>query len=329
MSHLTIYKIVRTMHEFSPSFDLFHRIIMLAAIVVLSVACESFTSFSEGEIARVDGETITADDLSRRFWRGPTDVRQRSLKKGGRHYLLDIVIGEHLLEREARRRKLAPDFSGIKGHHEKLMKRFLREEFDSKLRIADISEEEVRAEYGRMRRELTEPFRREIHIYQTKTRDEADELLTRARAALESENDTVEVEDLFNELDMDEDGISPIKGQYGREGAETYFGEEIAQAIFAVDVDEGYWPELIKREQTWNVVLAISELQPPPVPSFEKIGRQARQRVHDRRREKLLNRFVDSFRGSHEVVIHEDAMELVPWYVEPPPRPAVDTAAPQ
>lgn len=295
-----------------------------AVTLVLAMICSASAGCPEpgpspGEVARVDREAITADDLCARFLQGPVEVRRRALSKGGRHYLLDLMIDETLLHREAERQKLAPAFLDIHEVHRQLMRRFLDAEFEPTVRASDISEEAVRAEYERSGEMLAGSEQRRIETVAVPTRERGMEVIADVRRALAGGDETT-IQRALHPAGADYRGGQA--GTFDRDGAETYLGADAARAAFALEGTSGVYPEPVRYQDRWAVVTVRIVLPGSPPPPFEQVEAQLRQRLLDERREVLLDRFVEGFRQHHRVVVDQEVSALVPWI---PPEPTPDT----
>lgn len=287
--------------------------LLIFAVALAVSACEPYPALSAGEIARVDDHTITRDNLQQRFWQGPIEIRQRALKRGGRHFLLDLVIDEHLLQREAERLELAPSFSLVHPFHEKLMRQFLQAEFDPQLRPSDVTMAQLDAEYERMLPELETPPRRSFMVLQAETEAHAAEIRQRAELAL-GENGEEGLLELFHE--QEGAGLIPQKGLFEQGHAETYLGKAITDSAFSLTMETPISQKNLPYQGKLAVVVLLAELDPPPLPSLQKIERQVRGRVYQRLREAALNEFVETFRDEHDVRIRENNLDLIPWVPE-------------
>jgi hypothetical protein len=260
-------------------------------------------------VARIDDQFVTADDLRDRFQRGPVEVRLRSMRKRGRHYLLDLVIDETLLEREARRRELVPCFTDIHEAHRPLMERFLAAEFEPTFTPDDVPEAEVLAEYQRIRNQLAEPPRRKVHVVATESAEEARELIGAIGTAMDRN-----VEPEVYRLLTPPDPLSGASqsGLFDRGTAETYLGVEVAEAAFNLD-GPGVHPEPVPYHEGWAAVVVRLVAPASPPPPYEQVEPQMRSRTYDSLRNHRLDSFVESFLENHRVRVNYDAMSLIPW----------------
>lgn len=293
-------------------------LVYIAALVIMACSQERPVEPPPGAVALVDGCVITADDLRQRFARGPVDVRRRAMQKGGRHHLLDLVIDEALLYREARRRKLSPRFTDIYPFHRTLMQRFLAAEFEPSFTPDDVPEEVVLLEYEGSRQELSQPARRKVRVVAVGTAGEARSTIRDASAAL-ARGDEPELYRLLHPETPE--AAASQSGLFDREGAETYLGPEVAEAVFAVEEPPGVFPEPVPYHQGWAVVAVFERVPSAPPPTFEEAEPQLRRRLYDELRDERLDLFVEEFRGRHAVTIDHEAMELVPWTAPEPGEP--------
>jgi hypothetical protein len=267
----------------------------------------------------VDDESIVVEDLRARFIQGPIEVRRRAMDRGGRHYLVNLVIDELLLEREAERRRIHPAFGVMHTAHRQWMDRFLRAEFEPTISPEGIPMEDVRAEYERLRPGLGDPEIRRIEVVAAPTRERATEILGDVRRALATGDEVLISRALHP---ADEDCRGGQSGELDRTSAEASLGAEAATAAFSIPNINSVYPEPVRYMGRWGVVAIRMVIPPSPPPPFEQVEPQLRQRVYEERRDQMLDRFVDSFREHHRVFIDRTAIDVVPWS---PPEPAVET----
>lgn len=317
----------------------------LAVLLVASCSRPPQQPPEPGVVALVDGHPITARDLNRAFWHGPDHVRRKALQPGGRHFLLDHVIGDYLILREARRRKIGPTSSQIYEFHDGLMKEFLGEVFEPTVSPADVPEEEVRAEYERVRPTLAAPETVRIELAYFAERERAEEMTKRALAAQRDRND--EELDLVMRVETEPwpEGKAhiPSRGIFTREEANQYYGEELAEIAFSKVPPEIVHTEPLPLLGGWVVLVVPLHHPGEPPPPFEEVAEGVRDQAFMAFRERALNDFVKTFRSEHEVVVNQENMDLVNWVVElpeppaeligpstetPPPPPGAGTASP-
>lgn len=288
-----------------------HQIGLVITIsAVFLVFCSQATEAPEpGVVAVIDGSRISADDLRERFWSGSQDERQASLRPGGRHFLLDALIADRLVAQEALRRKLAPQYSFIEPFHMKLMKRFLDAEFEPNQSPESIPDAEVSAEYKRLSPELEVPERRLLRIMVQTSRERAVEVISMFASKVAA-SDSVGVYRLLNDQSLREKGGG--KGRFSREEAVGYLDEDLTEIVFALDASEVVHHEPVKFRGRWAVIAVEEVNEFRPAPPFDEVEEQLRQRLFTEKRERALNAFVASFRKNHQVIVNEDALELIP-----------------
>jgi hypothetical protein len=291
----------------------------MAALAFVACRPEVGADLGPGVVAVVDGEAITSADLRDAYWHGPADLRARASRRGGRHHLLDVVIDERLLLREARSRGLLPRYSLVMSFHQELMARFLDAELSPTVRPEDISEEAVRAEYDRLAPELAVPHRRRVRVLAHDTRESALEMIATVHALIArsgAEGVARGIEDGTLRARYGQDGL------YNRESAAAELGEDVAVAAFSLDPAAMVVAEPVRYRGRWGVVIVREDFEARPAPPFEEVEAQLRGRLYQEERERALNRLVDSFRNAHRVERNEENAALVPWV-------APDAAAPR
>jgi hypothetical protein len=300
----------------------------LLSLTVASVVSSGCQRLAEppaaGVVAIVDGSQVTADDLRRTFWGGTDEVRRRSLQRGGRHYLLDYTIGDLLLERLTRTKALNPRFSDLFEHHERLMKQLLVSEFEPTVDPSQVPEEQVRAEYERVRPSLAIPETIRIELAYYRDRARAEQMAARLLAAQRIRDE--QTIDQVMRVDADpwpEDTHLPQSGIFTLPEAARFYGDEVAQAAFGHNsANNIIHPFPIPIGDGWAVMVIPLYHAAEPAPPFEEVERQMRDQAFSAFRERALDQFVESFLEHHRVGVHYEYIGLINWTPELPETPA-------
>jgi hypothetical protein len=287
--------------------------LFLVSVLVLSYCSRHAEQGEPGVVALIDGEPVTAGDLRERFWRGTGEERLRSLKAGGRHFLLERVITDRLLAGEARRRGLSPRYADIEDFHKNLMKRFLDDEFEPTMRPESFSDELVAVEYERLRPDLVVPERRLLRILAQPSEERADEVIALFEDKVAAQ-DGRELYRMLNDENLRVKGGG--KGRFARDEVEGYLEEDLADIAFALDPSKVVHHEPVKFRGRWAILVVEEVSEPRSAPALDEIEDQIRQRLLSERRDDALNSFVDSFRKNHDVIVNDDVVDLVPWVGE-------------
>ena len=100
-----------------------------------------------------------------------------------------------------------------------------------------------------------------------------------------------------------------------------YLGAEVEQAAWALDFpDEAVFPQPVRHQGGYGVVIVLGRYEAPPPPSLEEEYDHVRRAVYERIREERLTPWVNAFRKNHRVTVNEEYMDLVPWIPPEPPR---------
>jgi hypothetical protein len=281
-----------------------------------------------GVVARVGGEDVTDDDLRHEFWFGEEEVRRKSLQRGGRHFLLDRVIDDRLLFREAERRGSRPRFRDLQEFHERMMKSFLTAEFEPTVSPDEIPEGDVRAEYDRVSPGFASPETVELELGYFADKARGERTLKLALKA-QADNESHRIDQVLREetdewpppLEIPETGI------FSFDQASRFYGDEIAQIAFSMLPPNVIHTELLPYREGWLMLLVPLRHEAVPPPPFEEIERELRDQVFARHRDRALDAFVDTFRERHTVTIHAEILDLITWY-EPLPSGAPQISGP-
>jgi len=286
-------------------------------------------------LATVGDERITADDLNRRIEETHVALRQRFSTPERRKDFLENMIRNELLAQEARRRGLdkAP---AVQEQLKRIMvSELLRQQFDEKLRGADIPEPELRKFYDSHVDDYVKPER--MRINHLLVAAPAGDARKRAAARAKAQRLLQEINDreakgetnAFAVVAMKESNdaaSAPLGGDLrylSRVEMEREQGAELAAAAFQlgrpgdkagpIETPKGF--ELIKLQ---NKTIALDK-------KFGDVRDQVRQRMAVERRNRDYEDFMKGLRERSAVKIFPEelakmpAPDLTPGSPRPPP----------
>jgi len=272
------------------------------------------------EIALVNGEPVTVAQVRARYRQASPADRAKATSHGGRHFLLDLIVDDLLLQQEARKRGIRPSFSQLEPLHARLMKQLLEAEFESTVTPDQVSRAEIRAEYEHARPQLRQPAVAKIEVVYAKTRERALAILKMVKVAKAQSRRREFDRILREEADPQPEGHAfGHGGAFIEEDAARELGPEVARAVFSPLPEDSIVAEPVVFRGAFGVVIVL-ELHPEDLgPPFEELEREMRVRAYEKRREAALDRFVSGFRDRHEVVFHEENLSLVRVFLDPIP----------
>jgi len=292
---------------------------MILTIATGGAACKGNKSASvtsanpaqEGElgkvVARVDDSVITLGDVQDGINKQAPFVRARYTSPEKRKEFLDSLIRIEVMAKEAARRGYEKDPEVVRVMKQQMISKFLRKDFESKLKVEDVPDADVEKYY----KEHPEDFNRpeQVHVSQivVKEKAKADKVVREANAA--SKIDPKAFRDLVTKYSEDADSKSRGGDLAVFDRNSLTVPKPVVEAAFAMkEVGEISAP--ISTENGFVVLRLMAK-----VPGFSKplpeVKRQIQQRLFRDLRTKSMDEFVADLRKKYTVTIDEATLAKV------------------
>lgn len=276
-------------------------------------------------VARVGDVRITIGDVEDAINQQSPFLRVRYRDPAELRSFVEGMIRFELLARAAERANFGDDPEVRRVVNQNAVQQLIRRDFDERITPESVPEVDVRAYYEANPGEFSRPeLRRASHI-QVASREEAERLLTKARAA-----DNRGFRELAREHSLDPE--TRLRGgdlrYFDREGrsrntADPPVHEAIARAAFEL-AEVGDVSEPVQVDQRYSIV-KLTGLRPAEHRSFEQAAPTIRMRLWRQRRQDALENLVARLREQANVQVHYD--RLRPIRLDPPEREDADPHA--
>ena len=289
---------------------------------------------AEEVLIKVGDTTVTVGEFAERLADQSPYLRARYNSPERRREFLDNLVRFELLANAAEERGYTKLPEVQRTRKQVMIQQMMKELFEDKIRLSDISEDEIKAYYEANQAEFNKPEQvRASHIL-IKNRAAAQRVL---QNLLEDPNDVARFRDAVAEHSEDE-VTKPSSGDL-HFFEQPVDGEEfqgppraVAEAAFSIGRLGGIHPELVQTEQGFHIV-KLTGRRAALRRTLEEARRPIQNRLWREKREKAIEDFVTELREAANVEVHQDALSKVqiqtspsdgePAVPEPPVTPNV------
>jgi peptidyl-prolyl cis-trans isomerase C len=254
-------------------------------------------------LAKVGDREITVGEFADKIASKGPFLRARYNSPERRRELLDQMIRFELLAQEAEREGFYDLPEVQRARKQVLIRRFLKTQYEDRIRLEDISDEDVRAYYEAHRDEFNKPEQvRASHIL-IRSRQTAERVLRQIldnptdirlfRELAERHNEDPETRDRFGDLRF-------FSRPEERQADEPEVPAEVARAAFSIPSIGGVHPELVQSERGYHIV-KLTGRRAALHRSLEEAARPIRHRLWRERREQAVEELVQRLRAEADV----------------------------
>jgi peptidyl-prolyl cis-trans isomerase C len=252
-------------------------------------------------VAKVDDDVITLGDVQDGINKQAPFVRARYTSPEKKKEFLDNLIRIEVMAKEAEKRGYDKDPEVIRVMKQQMISKFLRKDFESKLKVEDVPDADVEKYYKEHPEEFNRPDEVRVSQIVVKDKAKADKVVREANAA--SKSDPKGFRDLVTKYSEDEDSKSRGGDLMSFDASSTTVPKPVVEAAFAlkevgdisppVKVDRGY------------AVLRLTQKRPGFSRPLPEVKRQIQQRLFRDLRAKAMDTFVAELRQKYTVTIDE------------------------
>jgi parvulin-like peptidyl-prolyl isomerase len=269
-------------------------------------------------LAKIGDREITVGEFAESIASKGPFLRTRYNAPERRRELLDQMVRFELLAQEADARGLddLPDVQ--RARKQVLIRRFLKQEFEDRIQLTDVSDADVEAYYDAHLDEFNKP--EQVRASQIVIADQATAQRV-LRQILQNPSDMR----LFRQLAEQHNSDPATRDRFGDMGffsrpAERQAGEptvtaEVADAVFALDTIGAVHTELVRAEDGFHI-MKITGRRAPLHRTLEEAARPIRHRLWRERRETAVEEMVTRLRA--EADVQEDLSLLDQVHIEVP-----------
>ncbi|AGC41840.1 PpiC-type peptidyl-prolyl cis-trans isomerase [Myxococcus stipitatus DSM 14675] len=278
-------------------------------------------------VARWSGDSVTAEELTRRFQEMSPALRERYVDLGSRRDYVESLARFDLLVREALAQGLQDDAEVVEATRRALVARLMRSRLEE-ARVA-ITDAELAEAYAARRDDFVRPeMVRLSHVFLAAPRgDDAAEAAARSQAqAVLAQARALHASDFaaFGQLAREhsqEPRTAPLDGDLRflpLDALSHEFGPEVAQAARAL-TDEGALSDVVRTEKGLHV-LKLRARQPARHLSLDDVREELRVRLESEKRTRAWADYLANVEKRLSLSVDMDALGKVPVDVQAPMR---------
>jgi peptidyl-prolyl cis-trans isomerase C len=272
-------------------------VLPLVCFLCSPLSCNKAQPLKEKELARINDKVITLQEFEQKMGQLPQFLKRQMIFEEGRRKFLQELINQELLFQEARRRGLDKNkeiLVNVQIFKKGLITNALREELCAGK--DEVSDEEVASYYQEHKEEFILEKVRVRHIM-VETLPEAQKI----KRQLEQGEDFITLARKFS--------ISPESAKKG--GDLGYVergiaGKEFEQAAFALK-KQGELSDIVKAELGYHIIRLEDKIGPRQL-TFPEVQEEIRNRLRNKKREKILTAYLQDLREGAQIIIHEELL---------------------
>jgi peptidyl-prolyl cis-trans isomerase C len=271
-------------------------VLPLVCLLCFPLSCNKAQPLKEKELVRVNDRIITLDEFEGEMEQLPQFYKLHMVTEEGRRKFLQDLINQELLLQEAREKGLDKD-EKILADVERIKKGLIISALMEALCEGKdvVSDEEVASYYRENKEEFFLEKVRVRHIM-VKTFAEAQKI----KQMLEEGADFISLAKRYS--------ISPSREQGGDLGyiERGKVGKEFEQAAFALK-KRGELSDIVKAELGYHIIRLEDKIGPRQR-TFPEVQEEIRNRLRNKKREKILAAHLHDLREGAQIIIHEELL---------------------
>jgi peptidyl-prolyl cis-trans isomerase C len=290
---------------------------LLGTGAVMHAACERVTQSSQAApnqktpgstevLAKIDDVVITVGDFQGRINAQSPYVRARFTSLERKKEFLDNLVRFEVLAKEAQSRGLSNDEEVVRTMKQVMIQKLMKDQFDTAVKLDDISDAEVKAYYDGHPEEFNKP--EEVRVADILVKDDK-----MAKKVLSDPRIKGQENAGFRALvaEFSQDGATKDRG-----GDLRYFDAntkdlpaEIVKASFAL-TNVGDVSEPVKSSGGFHI-LKLTGRRKALVRTLDEVKPQIKNRLYREKRQTAMDDFVKKLREKASVEVHEDRLAKV------------------
>lgn len=273
---------------------------------------------SKQVLVKVGDTVITVGDLAAELASQSPYVRTRFQSPERKKEFLDNMVRFELLAAEARRRGYDRSPDVVRRRKQLLIQLYLQQEVEDKIKLADISEADIKAYYQAHPAEFRKP--EQVRASQILVKD-----LNRAQRYLQQVLEHAGDDEYFRKAVKDHSEDAPTRELDGdlhffSRPSEKAEGDPdvpaaVAEAAFAIERVGGVSPQLVRTERGYHIVRLVSRREALNR-SLDEVRAVIQNKLWRERREKAVADLASRLR--REARIKEDLTLLAKVRLDPP-----------
>ena len=268
-------------------------------------------SASGPAVAEIDDVKITIEDFQDRINKQSPYLRSRYTSLERKKEFLDNLVRFEVMAREAEKKGYDKDPEVVRSMKQVMIQKLMKEEFDNRLKLEDIKDDECKVFYDGHPDEYNKPA--EVRASAIFTKDEkkaADAIKKVKEKAKAGKIDSAVFGDLAKDLTEDEKA-KPARGDLRYfDVKSTLYPKQVIDAAFALKDVGDFTDKPLKAGDGYWVISKTGDRK-AFTRSFEEVKRQIQNRLYRDKRTKAMEDYVAELKRKANVKVNEDNLNKV------------------
>ncbi len=254
-------------------------------------------------LVTIGDRTITVGEFADRLASQSPYLQSRFESPERRREFLDNLVRFELLVYEAKRRGYAEKPEIQRARRTAMTQQLIKKEVDAKVKLAEITDEEIQAVYDANPHEFDRPAQVRASDILVKDRAEAEKVLAEARKSDINQFRKLAREKSENEANRRDGGDL----QFFAADAEGHPPKAVRDAAFTLKRVGEVFPNLIKTPEGYHIVMLTGK-RAALKRTYEQAKRAIRHKLAREKKEAAMEALLDRLRKDIEVEIDYDAL---------------------
>jgi peptidyl-prolyl cis-trans isomerase C len=267
-------------------------------------------SSSGPAVAEIDDIKITIEDFADRINKQSPYIRSRYTSLERKKEFLDNLVRFEVMAKEAEKKGYDKDPEVVRSMKQVMIQKLMKEEFDNRLKLEDIKDDECKTFYDQHPEEYNKP--EEVRASAIFTKDAKKAADIHKKVSEKAKKDVVDSNafgDLAKDLTEDEKA-KPSRGDLRYFDAKTtQYPKEVVEAAFALK-EVGNFSKPVKAGEGYYV-LSLTGRRKALTRSFDEVKRQIQNRLYRDKRTKAMEDYVAELKRKANVKVNEDNLNKV------------------
>jgi peptidyl-prolyl cis-trans isomerase C len=284
-------------------------------------------------LVTIGDTTITLGDFAEQLAEKSPYLRARYASPQRRRELLEELVKFELLAREAKRRGLDADEEVVRTKKQVMIQQMMKVEFEDKVKLADISDQEIEAYYKAHPEEFNKPAQVRASAILIKDEAKAKRVLKQllekpAPGAKEKTDDAKTFRELaaqFNEDPATKDRFGDLQffsKPSNRVAGDPVIPDAVAEAAFKLDKIGDVYTEPVKTPEGFYLI-KLTGKRKELARTLEHARRPIQHKLWREKREAAVDAFVKSLRDKAKV---EESLSMLSQVQVPDSPPAASSS---
>jgi len=263
-------------------------------------------------LAKIGDVTITVGEFESRINKQSPYIRARYSSIERKKEFLDNLVRFETLAAEAKRKGYDKDEEVVRTMKQVMIQKLMRDQFDNKIKLEDIGEDECRKFYEEKKDDYNKPEEVRVAHILVATEPKAKEVIAKYRELIgkDKTQDARHFRELVNQFSTDDAQNKMRGGDLGFFSQKsTQWPKEIVDAAFKLQ-NIGDLSAPIKSAKGWHV-LKLTGRRKAINRTFEEVKRQIQNRLYRDKRQKAQEDYINDLKKKANVQLFEDRLNQV------------------